>query len=1486
MEIRPFGYKAVMKLLDSLDKFVADYDDMIYTATVKHKKKCSQLEQNYNNCLYNIETDTKKNISVIRQNGSQMIDSALEIKNSVDYMADKLTQTDKYYRKYIESNIADLEKQAIKKYQIGTVDYITTLKQMEDDYHNISWKYTTQILPAIINGLNYAFSKSRKKDYEELCILNIGVKFYIEELQTAIPDITNEMIKELQLQSNKAAEEAKQRYNNALYQEKECHADMMSNILENLIAELNVLFLKETITKMFEITEHFMSEIGTIHTGTQLECNIFHIQWLQFPINIKSPFLKKAVTDKFHLLIINNTILFPYGIYPNSYRTFFLNNNILSTKECYNFIYSMMYGVMSLIPVGKLQFDVIDEVNHGNSVSPFFNAKKMIPYLFDNEFCISREQITKKINQLNLYVENTIQNVLGTKYETIFHYAEENNIELPNIHFLLCFDFPNTFDEKTLSNLSNIVINGNRCGIFTLLMGSDKTKRMGRQNEYVTKILQKCRHIEKNMSISKYNTLQINMPNECEFNTFISKYLLAYENIQNRGIAFISIVNKLINIKDISEIKIIFNDIMKKFSTLNHIGEVPKESIPFPSELIIGNVIYPSTVFEGTLAEDAVRKTFGTREGGIALPFSLQLCEKSNIFIESSEQNKYNSNTFIKSIIWSFISAVPVTKANVSVIDTKGHGSSIGDFMKLSSQLPQLFDNGICVSGENIINKLNDINSTIDERIQKKLKGVFENILAYNIATPTRPESLHLLVIYDFPNNFDNRSIKLLENILENGSKCGIFTIICYDPTLRVSKYDTGEEQIEKLKSFCNVISANNIKLSLQPYNLEISVADISAVNQERFSSEYAELSDKINKRGISIDDILDKKLFGRYSVPELQIPIGIGDEEKIINLEIGGKGSSHHLLIGGGIGGGKSTLMHTIIMSSLLHYRPDDLNLYLLDFKEGVEFKIYDNYKIPHIRLLAVDAMQEFGLSILKYIIKEIEIRSELCKNTTPQSTGFSSYRRNKNENMSDMPRIMLIMDEFQILYNPATNRKVADECANLTKRIVTEGRSYGIHLIMATQSMNILRNLPLESGTIEQMRIRIGLKCGENDARYLFSDKNDKDSLKRMKGPIGTAVMNHDYTEEDNIGLRVAYCNSKRQEELLSLIQKNYKDIPCDCRTFEGSSVTHLLDYFRNSNIHITDELPCTIHMGTKIEVAPPFAIHMDRRSKHNILICGTSDETTSNIVNNYIISAVINKNSEIYCFDGDVIIGETIHDAFYSVVRNFSSAFHLAESYSDIVSFILKIKKIFEERKKKRSFEPVFVIIKNLQYLELVQKMLRSEIILTSEYLEENEEKHNDNETFNNNNENNNIPDTFRKLAELQNTLKRHNSSHIPSDSSNSNTNDENVSKALINLISNGSNFGIYFLVTSFDLQTIKENMRGVIENTYNKFSEHIVHSLGSDDISFIISGLSSVSIPQNIAYYSNESKKVFQFKPYTAPTAEELHNYFLNGGASCR
>ena len=93
---------------------------------------------------------------------------------------------------------------------------------------------------------------------------------------------------------------------------------------------------------------------------------------------------------------------------------------------------------------------------------------------------------------------------------------------------------------------------------------------------------------------------------------------------------------------------------------------------------------------------------------------------------------------------------------------------------------------------------------------------------------------------------------------------------------------------------------------------------------------------------------------------------MGIGDGDSVVSM-VFGEGTSHHGLIGGGTVAANRPLLHTLIMSSMMNYSPEQLNLYLMDFKGGTEFKIYESERLPHIKLLALDALQEFGESILE---------------------------------------------------------------------------------------------------------------------------------------------------------------------------------------------------------------------------------------------------------------------------------------------------------------------------------------------------------------------------------------------------------------------------------------------------------------------------------------------------------------------------------------
>jgi len=532
--------------------------------------------------------------------------------------------------------------------------------------------------------------------------------------------------------------------------------------------------------------------------------------------------------------------------------------------------------------------------------------------------------------------------------------------------------------------------------------------------------------------------------------------------------------------------------------------------------------------------------------------------------------------------------------------------------------------------------------------------------------------------------------------------------------------------------------------------------------------------------------------------------------------------------------------------MSGMLCHSPDELHLYLMDFKSGTEFKIYESVKIPHIQLLALDAMQEFGESILENLVSEMERRGGLFKEAGQSS--LSAYTQSTGK---PLPRILVLMDEFQILFNDSANRKVAMNCAELTKRIVTEGRAFGIHLMMATQTTKVISELTLSHGIIEQMRVRIGLKCGEDDVRYLYGDRNDSKALEMMKGPIGTAVMNLEYMESNNIGFRAAYISKEKQAEYLTLISEKYADKPAVTQTFEGNRTILLVDYMLQNKIGLSDESTIKVSMGTLIKVAPPFVMQFDRRRRHNLLVCGANEKMAENLTNLCIFSALLNINTDVYCIDGESLIGDSVSAPLYECMSTFASRFKSAKNRQEIINFINDVYSIYTERKKGGEIKQTLITIKNMQFLDIIKKMFKGESVDENEFSGDS---------------------TGETTSGFDFGMSEDYSSSSMS-----------VSEKLLQLIDDGSNYGIFFIVSSLEYQSVKENMY-YGENILSKFPERIVFALSNNDADNLIDGVAVSGLRDNTVFYSDGVKSAFQFKPYIMPDVSVLNNFIESLSAS--
>src|SRR5262249_10209628 len=177
-----------------------------------------------------------------------------------------------------------------------------------------------------------------------------------------------------------------------------------------------------------------------------------------------------------------------------------------------------------------------------------------------------------------------------------------------------------------------------------------------------------------------------------------------------------------------------------------------------------------------------------------------------------------------------------------------------------------------------------------------------------------------------------------------------------------------------------------------------------------------------------------------------VDIPLGRAGATKLQHLRLG-KGTSQHALTSGKTGSGKSTMLHALITNGALRYSPNELELYLIDFKKGVEFKGYAAMELPHARVIAVESEREFGLSVLQRLDVELKERGEIYRQVGVQDlAGFREARPD-----AIMPRVLLIIDEFQEFF--VEDDKIAQEVSLLLDRMVRQGRDFGMHLLLCFQ-------------------------------------------------------------------------------------------------------------------------------------------------------------------------------------------------------------------------------------------------------------------------------------------------------------------------------------------------------------------------------------------------------------------------------------------------
>ncbi len=249
----------------------------------------------------------------------------------------------------------------------------------------------------------------------------------------------------------------------------------------------------------------------------------------------------------------------------------------------------------------------------------------------------------------------------------------------------------------------------------------------------------------------------------------------------------------------------------------------------------------------------------------------------------------------------------------------------------------------------------------------------------------------------------------------------------------------------------------------------------------------------------IRFSQLLPDELCAESSVDGLRTLVGrSGHDLAWLSLD----DATPHWLVGGRTGSGKTVFLLGVLYGLAARYSADELALYLLDFKEGVSFAEFtptevDPTWIPHARTVGIESDREYGVAVLAALSAEMNRRATEMKQVG--ATKLAQLRAARPD--VALPRIVTVIDEFQVLFSG--NDAVAKRAGALLEEIARKGRSYGIHLILASQTTSGIEALFSKGEAIfGQFSQRIALAGGKG----VLSMLNDAaDAL-----PIGTAILN----------------------------------------------------------------------------------------------------------------------------------------------------------------------------------------------------------------------------------------------------------------------------------------------------------------------------------------------------------------------------------------
>lgn len=470
------------------------------------------------------------------------------------------------------------------------------------------------------------------------------------------------------------------------------------------------------------------------------------------------------------------------------------------------------------------------------------------------------------------------------------------------------------------------------------------------------------------------------------------------------------------------------------------------------------------------------------------IPLTLDVLSAASFLVCGHPNDRTKILSVFQSLMLRYLVTISPGKLLLRLFDSKEHGRAFSSFIQA---LPQEMSGGQAgVTMRELDVFLDELDRRIASVSQRFLKADTSTLRSFNEQTPGDIEPYYLFAIDNFPEGLDEKRATRVLRIAEHGPTAGVYAVICSSnvATLPVLVKDS------LFLKRCIEIRVHAGKTVVRQGDATLDAGEVDTYPTEsRAETMLKVVAGKLRNDGSNTETFefgRSETWWGHNASAGIDVPIGrmrSGDQMILSFDETGRNGA----LVAGGSGYGKSNLLHVIIARMMAKYDPRTLNLYLLDFK-GVEFNVYHEFRPPHVRGILSDMNQKLGVAMLGEFQAILAERKRLFSAARRQK--LSDYN-NARPGEEPLPRIVVVIDEFQKLF--MGDISMAREAEEMISNLLRQGRSYGIHLILASQNLSH-QTTPRDIKTMFQTRIVLKFRSPTDYALVLETEFAASGALK----------------------------------------------------------------------------------------------------------------------------------------------------------------------------------------------------------------------------------------------------------------------------------------------------------------------------------------------------------------------------------------------------